>query len=88
MNSLFAQLVLADIQQDVPRNIVSIEQSQDLFDDLTDDSAAQAKMPMHTALAEPRFSAITRATTRLNLTVRDYSPTSLSTAAMMDGPMK
>lgn len=84
MNFLFAQLVLADIQQDVPRNIVSIEQSQDLFDDLTDDPTTQPKMSIHTALAEPRFSAITR----LNLTGRDYSPTSLSTAAMIEGPMK
>lgn len=39
MNSLFAQLTLADIHQDVVRNIVSLHQSQDLFDDLTDDPA-------------------------------------------------
>ena len=37
MNSLFAQLSLADVHQDVARNIVSLRQSQDLFDDLTDD---------------------------------------------------
>ena len=37
MNSLFAHLALADIHQDVSRNIVSLQQSQDLFDDLTDD---------------------------------------------------
>lgn len=37
MNSLFAQLTLADVHQDVVRNIVSLRQSQDLFDDLTDD---------------------------------------------------
>lgn len=37
MNSLFAHLALADIHQDVARNIVSLLQSQDLFDDLTDD---------------------------------------------------
>ena len=37
MNSLFARLTLADICQDVARNIVSLRQSQDLFDDLTDD---------------------------------------------------
>ncbi len=39
MNSLFAHLALADIHQDVTRNIVSLLQSQDLFDDLTDDPA-------------------------------------------------
>lgn len=39
MNSLFAHLALADIHQDVARNIVSLLQSQDLFDDLTDDPA-------------------------------------------------
>ncbi len=37
MNSLFAQLTLADVHRDVARNIVSLRQSQDLFDDLTDD---------------------------------------------------
>jgi len=36
MNSLFADLALTDIHQDVARNIVSLCQSQDLFDDLTD----------------------------------------------------
>ncbi len=35
MNSLFAQLALADVHQDVARNIVSLRQSQDLFDDLS-----------------------------------------------------
>lgn len=39
MNSLFARLTLADVQRDVARNIVSLRQSQDLFDDLTDDPA-------------------------------------------------
>jgi hypothetical protein len=39
MNLLFAQLTLADVHRDVLRNIVSIRQSQDLFDDLTDDPA-------------------------------------------------
>lgn len=37
MNSLFAHTRLADIHQDVARNIVSLRESQDLFDDLTDD---------------------------------------------------
>ena len=39
MNSLFANIRLADIHQDVARNIVSLRESQDLFDDLTDDPA-------------------------------------------------
>jgi len=39
MNSLFAHLALADIHQDVARNIVSLLQSQDVFDDLSDDPA-------------------------------------------------
>lgn len=40
MNSLFAHIKLADVHQDVARNIVSLQASQDLFDDLTDDPAA------------------------------------------------
>ena len=36
MDKLFSQLALVDINQDVIRNIVSIRDSQDLFDDLTD----------------------------------------------------
>jgi hypothetical protein len=39
MNMLFAQLKLADIHQDVIRNIVSLRQSQDLFDDLSDNAS-------------------------------------------------
>lgn len=39
MNSLFAQLALADFHRDVARNVVSLVHSQDLFDDLTDDPA-------------------------------------------------
>jgi hypothetical protein len=39
MNTLFAQLTLADIHQDVARNIVSLRQSQDLFDDLSENAA-------------------------------------------------
>lgn len=39
MNSLFAHIRLADIHQDVARNIVSLRESQNLFDDLTDDPA-------------------------------------------------
>lgn len=37
MNSLFTRVVLTDLNQDVARNIVSLRESQDLFDDLTDD---------------------------------------------------
>lgn len=36
MDSLFSCLTLVDIHQDVIRNIVSLRESQDLFDDLTD----------------------------------------------------
>lgn len=39
MNSLFAGLALVDVRRDVMRNIVSLRESQDLFDDLTDDPA-------------------------------------------------
>lgn len=39
MNSLFEKLSLADIHQDCARNIVSLRESQDLFDDLTDNPA-------------------------------------------------
>jgi len=39
MNSLFARLTLADLHRDVARNIVSLRESQDLFDDLTDNPA-------------------------------------------------
>ena len=39
MKSLFARVTLTDVHQDVARNIVSLRQSQDLFDDLTDDPA-------------------------------------------------
>ncbi len=36
MNHLFSNLTLADVHRDVIRNIVSLRESQDLFDDLTD----------------------------------------------------
>jgi len=39
MNSLFARITLADVHQDVARNIVSLHESQDLFDDLTNEPA-------------------------------------------------
>lgn len=39
MNSLFARLALADVHRDVARNIVSLHESEDLFDDLTNDPA-------------------------------------------------
>ena len=42
MKELFARLGLADVHRDVIRNIVSIRESQDLFDDLTDDPAEWA----------------------------------------------
>lgn len=37
MHALFARLTLTDVHHDIARNIVSLHQSQDLFDDLTDD---------------------------------------------------
>jgi hypothetical protein len=39
MNALFSQLTLADIHQDLARNIVSLHPSQDLFDDLSPNPA-------------------------------------------------
>lgn len=39
MQSLFTKLALADVQRDLARNIVSLRQSQDLFDDLASDPA-------------------------------------------------
>lgn len=39
MNQLFARLSVADIRRDLLRNIVSLRQSQDLFDDLSADPA-------------------------------------------------
>jgi hypothetical protein len=39
VNALFSTLRLADVHQDVARNIVSLRASQDLFDDLTEDPA-------------------------------------------------
>lgn len=40
MDEIFAQLTLADVHRDIVRNIVSLRQSQDLFDDLSDDPDA------------------------------------------------
>jgi hypothetical protein len=37
MNSLFSNLTLSDVHEDLIRNIVSIRESQDLYDDLSDD---------------------------------------------------
>ena len=42
MDTLFPRLILADVHQDVIRNIVSIHSSQDLFDDLTSNAAEWA----------------------------------------------
>ncbi len=39
MQQLFSQLALVDVHRDVLRNIVSLRESQDLFDDLTGDPA-------------------------------------------------
>lgn len=40
MQALFSSLALADVHQDVTRNIVSLRVSSHLFDDLSDDPAA------------------------------------------------
>lgn len=40
MQALFSSLALADVHQDVTRNIVSLRVSRHLFDDLSDDPAA------------------------------------------------
>lgn len=39
MDKLFTRITLVDAHRDVIRNIVSLRESQDLFDDLTDDPA-------------------------------------------------
>lgn len=53
MNSLFARLTLADFHQDVLRNIVSLRESQDLFDDLTDEPAEWALAQRVEAAVKP-----------------------------------
>ena len=40
MESLFSKLILADIHQNIVRNIVSLRVSEDLFNDLSDDPEA------------------------------------------------
>jgi hypothetical protein len=42
VDQLFPHLTLADVHQDIIRNIISIRSSQNLFDDLTDDPAEWA----------------------------------------------
>ena len=42
MDQLFPRLTLADVHQDIIRNIISIRSSQNLFDDLTDNPAEWA----------------------------------------------
>lgn len=42
MSAVFDHLTLLDVHEDVFRNVVSLRQSQDLFDDLTDDPAGWA----------------------------------------------
>ena len=42
MSTVFDRLTLLDFHEDVFRNVVSLRQSQDLFDDLTDDPAGWA----------------------------------------------
>lgn len=42
MDSLFSRLTVVDVRRDLTRNIVSLRELQDLFDDLTDDPAEWA----------------------------------------------
>lgn len=58
MPSLFARIALAEIQQDVARNIVSLRVSQDLFDDLTDDPAEwRLAQQVEEAVKPPPYSS-------------------------------
>lgn len=60
MNRLFAHLALADIEQDVVRNIVSLHPSQDLFDDLSDDPAGwQLAQQVEDAVKPPTYRSRT-----------------------------
>lgn len=66
MNSLFTQLVLVDIQQSVFRNIVSLRQSQDLFDDLSDHPEDWAlAQEVETAAKPPLYRSATPIINRL-----------------------
>lgn len=53
ISSLFEALRLADIHQDLARNIVSIRQSQNLFDDLSSDPQDQNVAIQHELATKP-----------------------------------
>jgi hypothetical protein len=53
MHELFSRLTLADIHRDVIRNIVSLRESQDLFDDLTQEPAEWALAQQVEAAVKP-----------------------------------
>lgn len=53
--ALFAQVCLADLHQDLYRNIVSLRHSQDLFDDLSDDPGDWAQAQAVEAAVKPPF---------------------------------
>ena len=60
MDQLFSHLVLADVHQDVIRNIVSIRSSQDLFDDLTDSPSEWAlAQQLENAVKPPPYQSTT-----------------------------
>jgi hypothetical protein len=54
VDDLFARVGLTDVHRDVIRNIVSIRESQDLFDDLTNDPAEWAVAQQVEAEVKPR----------------------------------
>ena len=53
MDAFFAGLTLADVHQDLARNIKSIRVSQDLFDDLSDDPADWETAQRHELATKP-----------------------------------
>lgn len=53
MEAFFAGLPLADVHQDLARNIKSIRVSQDLFDDLSDDPADWEIAQQHELATKP-----------------------------------
>ena len=83
MNSLFARLTLADLHRDVARNIVSLRESQDLFDDLTDNPAEWSLAHEHDGRA--RAAALRFARTPIDL-IADADPR-LDAALANDEPL-
>jgi len=56
MDAFFSGLSIADVHGDIHRNIVSLRESQDLYDDLSDSAAAwQAAIDLEMAAKPPLF---------------------------------